>query len=1059
MVMRACIVAAVLTISLGALAPVPAVAQRVDIQATNKRYQAFYAQGNYTAALAEARKLEATVRALGGTQHANYPVVLEFVGNSLAGQGNYAEAEAVYKRVLAIRADMYGETSTEAADALNNLANNNLKQGRYPEAEAYYKRASEIYREAKGPDSPDLAFILNNMSVVYENQGNYRQAEATRKHVLAVYEKAYGADHPNVADAVSKLASLYQTTGRNGEAEALFKRAIAVQQRPDLDQIPAARTLNNLAIMYFAVGKHSDAEVNFKRAITIEEKVLGPGHPVVAEALQNLAAVLKSQCRYDESINLAKRVISIREKTLGPRHPDLASTLVNLANVYALQEKYSDGDPLYRRALSIQEETLGSEHPNVSFTLHNLGYAAEAQHRYDEAEAFDRKALAIRDRALGSNHPQVAVTLNNLGNVLTAQKKFDDADEAFSRAWSIYTQTVGANHPDAALTANNLARLAAARGDAKAALEWSRRSTNALLAATVAASSNEQGGQGCLVEQRSTFFATRIDAAAAAARAGIEPKAALTAEAFEMAQWANHSSAAAALQQMGTRFAAGTDALAVLVRQSQDLAASARERDKAMIAAMSKPVAQQDSEAIAKMRDDIVDLQQKLAAINARLEKEFPNYAALTSPKPLSVKDAQGLLGADEALIVWIAGEKQTELFAIAREGVEWHTLPLTSEALSQKVTSFRRGLDVAAVNAKPSEQFDLVQAHTFYKELMGPIEPLVKRKRNLLVVPSGALTAVPFPLLVTEPPASSAAGDMSAYRDAAWLAKQNAVTVVPSVPSLKSLRVLARANDAAKPLVGFGDPVFQSGAPPASGDQRSVRAKKATQSATRAVVKTRAYADFWQGASVDPSRLGDALPPLPDTADEIKDVAGKLGASAGDVFLGAAASETNLKSLTLADYRIVYFATHGLVAGDVKGLAEPSLALTIPKISTALDDGLLTASEVAQLKLSADWVVLSACNTIAGDKPGAEALSGLARAFFYAGARALLVTHWAVASDAATTLATTTFANLQADPKLGRAEALRRATVTYLNDPAKPQNAYPAFWGAFSIVGEGVLR
>jgi CHAT domain-containing protein len=95
-------------------------------------------------------------------------------------------------------------------------------------------------------------------------------------------------------------------------------------------------------------------------------------------------------------------------------------------------------------------------------------------------------------------------------------------------------------------------------------------------------------------------------------------------------------------------------------------------------------------------------------------------------------------------------------------------------------------------------------------------------------------------------------------------------------------------------------------------------------------------------------------------------------------------------KRTQLADYGIVYFATHGLVAGDVKGLAEPSLVLSIPRQPTEFDDGLLTASEVAQLKLNADWVVLSACNTIAGDKPGADALSGLARSFFYAGARAL---------------------------------------------------------------------
>jgi CHAT domain-containing protein len=251
--------------------------------------------------------------------------------------------------------------------------------------------------------------------------------------------------------------------------------------------------------------------------------------------------------------------------------------------------------------------------------------------------------------------------------------------------------------------------------------------------------------------------------------------------------------------------------------------------------------------------------------------------------------------------------------------------------------------------------------------------------------------------------------------------------------------------------MVGFGDPVFD----PAG----RAKAAAASQATGQPASVTRGYSEVWQGPSVDYVRLAQALPPLPDTADELRAVAARLGADAADIHLQQDASETTVKRTPLADYRVVYFATHGLIAGDVKGLAEPALALTLPQTPTDVDDGLLTASEVAQLRLNADWVVLSACNTIAGDKPGAEALSGLARAFFYAGARALLVPHWSVETKAATRLTTSTFAFMAADPKLGRAADLRNAMLAFMNDKNDPWNAYPAFWAPFSIIGEGAAR
>jgi CHAT domain-containing protein len=151
----------------------------------------------------------------------------------------------------------------------------------------------------------------------------------------------------------------------------------------------------------------------------------------------------------------------------------------------------------------------------------------------------------------------------------------------------------------------------------------------------------------------------------------------------------------------------------------------------------------------------------------------------------------------------------------------------------------------------------------------------------------------------------------------------------------------------------------------------------------------------------------------------------------------------------------MMHFATHGVLAGELNGTHEPGLILTPSAIATEEDDGYLSASEIAALKLDADLVILSACNTAAGGATSAEALSGLARAFIYAQARALLVSHWAVDSGATVKLITAAVGELARDPKVGRAEALRRSMLALINNGA-PHEAHPAYWAPFVVVGEG---
>ena len=211
---------------------------------------------------------------------------------------------------------------------------------------------------------------------------------------------------------------------------------------------------------------------------------------------------------------------------------------------------------------------------------------------------------------------------------------------------------------------------------------------------------------------------------------------------------------------------------------------------------------------------------------------------------------------------------------------------------------------------------------------------------------------------------------------------------------------------------------------------------------------------------------LDVSRPELEDMVEELRDGVDLSGAESLDdlprfdseVHLRDDATERTVKATSLSEYRVISFATHGLLAGELQGLPEPGLVMTPPENSSTADDGVLLASEIAQLKLNADWVVLSACNTASGEDSGAEGLSGLAKAFFYAGARTLLVSHWPVSSEATVELITRLFREAAHAPDISRAEALRRAQLALLATEDRPRLAHPAFWAPFVVVGESQL-
>ena len=604
--------------------------------------------------------------------------------------------------------------------------------------------------------------------------GQYSEAVPLAQGQLQSLEKKYGPRHRDVAAALNNLAELYGHQGNDAAAEPLLKRAIAIL-----------------------------------------DKVVGLDSSEAAPELNNLAALYQRQERYSEAEPLFKRALAIREKSLGRDHPDLGQSLNNLATLYEKQDRHGDSEPLFQRALAIYEKAAGPQHPAVATLLNNLGQVDKVQGRFAEAEPLIKRSLAIREKVLGRDHPDVARSLNNLADLYERQGRYAEALPLFEQALAVRERAVGPDHPDTATSMNNLAAFYQASGRPGDGLPLVQR---------------------LIVSGRAQLRAA-LPVLADAQRQQLIPAEKALDDALNAIQRGTQSQAASAVNKLAVRLAAGSDRLAELVRRDQDLAAEAEALDKAIVAAVSKERSKRDVAAEQRSRDRLAVIATERASLQKTFASEFPNYAALSNPLPMTAKEIQALLSDDEALVLFAVTVKESYVIAITRESADWKPIPRGAETLLQQVAAFRRGLDIGKANdaSGKSGLFDLALANELYGTLLGQVETLVKDKRSLLVVPSGALTALPFHLLVTEKPAVAIPDKFEGYRDAAWLLKRQAVSVLPSAASLKTLRVFARKEQGTKPMTGFGDPLFNP-SQEGSSDKRSATKPGTVKSAARGV-------------------------------------------------------------------------------------------------------------------------------------------------------------------------------------------------------------------------------
>jgi len=795
--------------------------------------------------------------------------------------------------------------------------------------------------------------------------------------------------------------------------------------------------LARLGRFYNSTQNFAGAENAFRRALDIETRVLGPNAEGTGAVMIELALQVSNQSRFDEAAGLFRRADPIIQRsTSDALHARYSSYLaLDAAN----QRKYSEALAYARQATADRRKRLEAQGDTLTATVQDpqqFGARGELAHslRIEAAMALrlgdTTSALAAISEALEIMSATPGLPLSWRPEALALLSEVDAADGRFSAAERDLGTAVALSRKlfgDTAPTALVLLKRARLQTD----LERDQDALRDFQSAFAIISGDESARAQLGFDEITPFFT----AASTLASSDEKQRAALADDMFRAAQFVGSGVADQTIGRAAARLSTNDPAIADLIRQTQ---AAERARDGARLELaneQAKPDIERGSVRETALGQQVEQQTAAAVALQKKLIAAFPTYASLAEPGPVGLSDLQKRLGADEAFLSFVIGHKQSYAMLLRRDGFSVHRIDATDAALAEKVAQLREAL---APRLGSLPDYDLDLAYTLYAELLGPFETRLSGIAHLVVATPGTLASLPFSLLVTQQPGP---GGRHAYGSAAWLIRHMAVSQVPSPRAFVDLRdARAHAKPAPRPFLGVGNPTFAGVAAAGKGQPSGLEA----------------LAGSCRENGPVQAELIRALAPLPETADEVRRVGARLNADPNSMLLGAAASEANLRRQALGDYNVLYFATHGLLPGELRCETEPGLALSPPvgASATTTDDGLLDASEVASLSLNAELVVLSACNTAAGGgRFGGEALSGLAESFFYAGARTLVASHWQVPSLATVRLMTSLFDH--AGPKLagGIAESLRQAQLAVAADPA---TAHPYYWAAFAVIGDG---
>ncbi len=901
----------------------------------------------------------------------------------------------------------------------------------------------------KGPPNGFLIHAYCQMTGYYLHLGDVERARTTLAKAEAIFKQL--AQRQRAALNLPSWSKQIETArggilrreGRLEEEERVFLAALrqAEEHVAQLDARrdagkwvpPASRTEEGadstriwLAQTLNAQGRLDEAELLLREVLKRSLARDGRNSPTVGRALSVLHAVFTNRGRYAEALVLAEWANkTLAEAGIAERAPMRLNARIGLANALGTVGRHKEAAALIDQIRSTLTDDTRLEEGFAQGTLSSIR-TFNAVGRVADALRDGDNLLAKQTHSFGADHYYTAETRAYRAMALHRAGRVDEARKEFERAVAVLIDP------------------AKAVGKQKISVARVNRLRYIL---------NEY--LGVLVGRKGT---------------GIEKD---IAEAFRVADVARWQSVQKAVTGSALRAAAGSSELGARIKKVQDADDELEAVYKNLISQRSAPPDRQLPAVIAAMEARIVSLQKGQQSDLAEIRRQFPQYDALVSPRPADLATVRKSLQPNEALLSIYVTPGGSYVWATGKEGsLHFHFSPMTTVWVAGMVKRLRASVDLGSM-ATDQMRFDIEAGSALYQELLAPVQAAWEKADTLLVVANESLGQIPFSLLPTAnvAPGKAEAGlPLSQFRQTPWLARKVAIAYAPSISALVTLRLLPAIKGQRDPFIGFGDPDFGASAEKTANGPGGNRGAKSGARGTRNLKIT--HAPVWDEniTSADAIPAAPAaqqgtplLTSLPDTRDEILAIGTALGADIPThTFFGTQANRTNALRIDLQNHRVVAFATHGLIAGDLPGLDQPALALA-PQTGRDIYDGLLKLEDILKLSLSADLVVLSACNTAAADGSGAEAVSGLGRGFFYAGARSVLATHWPVETVSARELVTLLFQRYARDGKMTRAKALQQAMLEVIDrgvaldgrGKAEFSYAHPAFWAPYALYGD----